>query len=59
MGDECGVIVIQKDFAADILERVTKQRESLRAYTENVRKGIFSNAWVDAMLEAHNCTFLD
>ena len=59
MGDGCGVIVVRQDFAADILERVTKQRESLRAYTENVRKGIFSNAWVDAMLEANNCAFVD
>lgn len=59
MGDGCGVIVVRKDFAVDVLERVTKQRESLRAYTENVRKGIFSNAWVDALLEANNCAFVD
>jgi len=59
MGDSCGVIVIRKDFAEELLERVTKQRDSLRAYVEKVRQGIFSNDWVDAMLEANNCIFVD
>jgi len=59
MGDSCGVIVIGKDFAEELLVRVTKQRDSLKAYVEKVRQGIFSNDWVDSMLEENNCVFVD
>lgn len=59
LGDECGVIVIRQDFAAELLERVTKQRDSLKAYVEKVRQGIFSNDWVDVTLKEQNCLFVD
>lgn len=58
-GDENGVTVVRKDFAEELLERIIKQKKSLSDYVANVKKGIFSNAWVDAMLEEHKCEFHD
>lgn len=58
-GDENGVTVVRKEFAEELLERVSKQKKSLNDYIANVKKGIFSNAWVDAMLDEHKCEFYD
>ncbi len=57
--DENGVVVVRKDFAEEILVRLTKQREALSAYVADVRRGIFSNDWVDRLLQAHECIFVD
>lgn len=59
MGDTNGVTVIRKEFAEELLERVINQRDSLQAYIEKVRQGIFSNDWVDANLENLNCLIED
>ena len=58
-GDENGVTVVRKEFAEELLERVTSQKNSLSDYIAKVKKGIFSNAWVDAMLDEHKCEFHD
>lgn len=59
MGDKNGVTVVRKDFAAEVLERAYKQRDSLRDYVASVQKGIFSNAWVDKLLAHDGCIFVD
>jgi len=55
VGDSTGVVVVRKDFAEELLVRLHKQRDSLEAYVENVKKGIFSNQWVDDYLAETNC----
>ena len=50
VGDLNGVVVVPRDSAADILERLTAHEESLAAYTAAVARGEFSNAWVDTLL---------
>lgn len=59
VGDVNGVVVVRQEFAQDLILRLYKQRESLRDYIANVRKGIFSNDWVDAVLEANQCMIID
>ncbi len=59
IGDKSGVVVVRKEFAADLLERLYSQRESLQRYVMDVKKGVFSNEWVDTMLTASGCIFED
>lgn len=56
-GDENGVTVVRKEFAEELLTRLVEQKNALSNYIENVRKGIFSNQWVDSILAEHNCEF--
>jgi RraA family protein len=58
-GDENGITVVRQEFAEELLQRLIKQKNSLSDYIANVKKGIFSNAWVDKMLDEHNCEFHD
>ena len=55
VGDGNGVVVVRKDFAEDILQRLNAQRESLSRYVEGVKRGEFSNAWVDRILQDTCC----
>jgi RraA family protein len=59
VGDRCGVVVVRHDFAVDILDRLNKQREAMEAYVADVRRGEFSNAWVDKQLLEANCPFIE
>ena len=58
-GDENGITVVRKEFAEEILERLITKAESLSSYVANVKKGVFSNEWVDKLLDAANCEYHD
>lgn len=50
VGDVNGVVVVPRTMAPDLLERL-RLRKALEAdYKEAVRRGEFSNAWVDGLL---------
>lgn len=53
--DATGTAVVPRDHAAETLSRLqcNKQREA--EYSENVKRGIFSNAWVDKQLQQQGC----
>ena len=57
--DANGVVVVRKEFAEELLLRLATQREELQNYIENVRKGMFSNEWVDNTLKDNDCLFVD
>ncbi len=57
--DITGVVVVRQDFAADILQRLGEQRAGLEEYVSAVRRGEFSNAWVDRLLEETLCNIVD
>jgi regulator of RNase E activity RraA len=59
LGDKNGVTVVRSDFAEDILQLAYTQRASLEPYVANVKKGIFSNEWVDNMLNDAGCLQVD
>lgn len=57
--DKSGVTVVPQKYAARILARLEENRDRLAEYVADVKRGIFSNAWVDAQLAADGCLFND
>lgn len=58
VGDRSGLVVVRQEFAEDTLKKLYIQRKSLDAYVESVKKGDFSNQWVDDYLDTVGCTIL-
>lgn len=54
-GDSNGVVVVRRELLEELLERLAQQRASLTAYTEAVRRGEFSNDWVDVLIREAGC----
>jgi regulator of RNase E activity RraA len=51
VGDLNGVVVVPREVADDLLERLTAKARTEADYTAAVARGEFSNAWVDSLLE--------
>jgi regulator of RNase E activity RraA len=51
VADQNGVVVVRRDSAAELLERLLAQSEAEAGYLEAVRRGEFSTAWVDVLLD--------
>jgi regulator of RNase E activity RraA len=51
VGDLNGLVVVPRDMAEELLERLLQRTEAEADYTAAVRRGDFSNGWVDAILE--------
>lgn len=59
VADRNGVVVVHKEFAQDVIERLKAHTESMAKYVEDVKQGIFSNDWVDVLLKSDNCIIED
>src|SRR5262249_55790606 len=55
VGDSAGIVVIPQGIAPELLRRLKDHRDSNAAYLAAVKIGDFSNAWVDRLLEKHEC----
>lgn len=55
VADENGIVVVRCDFAEELINRLEAQHVAQKEYLEDVKKGVFSNAWVDRMLEQAAC----
>jgi RraA family protein len=55
VADQAGVVVVPRGIAAELLERLRSHREANAAYLVSVRRGDFSNAWVDRLLLEQGC----
>lgn len=55
VADGSGIVVVRLDFAEELLERLDAQRPALQSYVENVKRGVFSNEWVDLYLDGLAC----
>jgi RraA family protein len=53
--DTAGIIVIPREIARELLDRLDLHDATNRAYLDSVRRGDFSNRWVDQLLEEHEC----
>jgi regulator of RNase E activity RraA len=51
VGDMNGVVVVPRDIADEMVERLTAQKAAEAEYTASVARGEFTNSWVDATLE--------
>src|SRR4051812_12588637 len=55
VGDEMGVVVVPQGIAPELLERLKSHDSANAAYFESVKRGDFSNAWVDRILTELEC----
>ncbi len=55
VADQFGVVMIPRDNATEVLERLLETKARLADYLAGVKKGVFSNKWVDDLLEASRC----
>jgi RraA family protein len=55
VADGAGIVVIPQEIAADLLERLRNQKTSQAAYLAGVKRGDFSNDWVDTILAEAGC----
>jgi len=58
VGDEMGVVVIPQGIAPELLERLKSHDSANAAYFESVKRGDFSNAWVDRILTDLECPMI-
>jgi len=56
VGDLNGVVVVPREIAVDLLQRLQSRAPAERAYAESVARGEFSNEWVDKALEQSGLT---
>lgn len=50
VADGAGVVVIPQEIASELVERLQAQKANMAAYLEGVKRGQFSNDWVDRIL---------
>ena len=55
VGDDAGVVIVPQQVAEELLERLERHTRGVTSYLAEVRKGNFSNAWVDQYLAEHDC----
>jgi regulator of RNase E activity RraA len=55
VADAFGVVLIPRDNAHEVIERLVLQQARLADYLAGVKRGVFSNKWVDDLLEGSNC----
>ena len=55
VGDAAGVVVVPQDIAENLLVQLKHHKTSMATYFESVKKGNFSNAWVDNILMDLDC----
>jgi len=59
VADISGIVLIPRESAEDILRRLNSQKAHQETYLAAVRKGEFSNAWVDELLGQQACPIHD
>jgi RraA family protein len=55
VADADGIVVLPRDCIADLHAQLTQYKERLSSYLEKVKRGEFSNAWVDQLMESAGC----
>jgi regulator of RNase E activity RraA len=58
VGDAMGVVVVPQGIAGELLERLKSHDVANATYFESVKKGHFSNAWVDQILTDLECPMI-
>jgi RraA family protein len=58
VADAAGVIIVPREIAPELLHRLELHKETNQAYFESVRRGDFSNQWVDRLLEEQRCPMI-
>lgn len=56
VADGAGIVIVPQEIASDLLQRLRNQKASQAAYLAGVKRGDFSNDWVDRILTEAGCT---
>lgn len=56
VGDMNGVVIVPRDIATELLDRLRQRQATEAEYRAAVRRGDFSNDWVDSLLRAGGVT---
>jgi regulator of RNase E activity RraA len=59
VADQTGMVIVPQQIAAELLGRLRSFQARNAEYVEAVRRGEFSNAWVDRVLEEASCMVID
>lgn len=55
VADGFGVVIVPRDNAEDVLERLQAYQAKNKEYFAGVKKGVFSNKWADDLLDDSGC----
>jgi RraA family protein len=58
VGDAAGLVIVPQDILQELLLRLEARKANSASYLANVKQGVFSNKWVDLVLEQHQCQVL-
>jgi RraA family protein len=58
VGDAMGVVIVPREIAAELLDRLRNHEAANAAYFESVKRGVFSNEWVDSILTSLECPMI-
>jgi RraA family protein len=59
IADTAGIVIVPQEIIAQLLQRLQSHHEKNAAYLASVRRGDFSNEWVDRILRDLSCPLLD
>jgi RraA family protein len=59
VADTTGIAVVEEGSAENIVKRLEQRHQSAEVYAAAVRRGDFSNSWVDRTLEFSGCPVID
>jgi RraA family protein len=59
IADQAGLVVLPQACIEELHDRLRRYKERMSSYLEDVRKGHFSNAWVDELLRSARCPIED
>ncbi|HWG42541.1 MAG TPA: RraA family protein [Gemmataceae bacterium] len=59
VADAAGTVIVPQEIIWELLQRLQSHEETNAAYFASVRRGDFSNAWVDRLLEELGCPAAD
>jgi len=59
VGDAAGVVLVPREITEELLARLRSHEEANAAYFASVKRGDFSNLWVERLLEAMNCPTIE
>ena len=59
VADPGGIVVLPKACVENLCSQLRQYKDRLATYLDKVRKGEFSNAWVDQLLESTHCELDD
>lgn len=56
VADGAGIVIVRHEIARELLERLEAQRANMASYLAGVKRGQFSNDWVDRILQEAGLT---